>query len=158
MSALTYSPDEFDLSDFTTATSTEVGDDEFATVERLEVEKGEGVYIGQGSSKNPLQAEGSITGDIQDGGGVQLNGKYRLVVLNSQNNVVEGGKITQGKIDSLRTSRANSVDGEIQPFVDMEVMEPYKIGLQVKLDSGSATYSNANSSFAADGFSGEAMN
>jgi len=156
MAELTYSPDEFDLADFTTSTSTGVGDDEFATVERLEVEQGEGVYIGQGNSKNPLQAEGSLEGDIKNGGGSSLDGKYRLVVLNSQNNVV--GRITQGRLSALRKTRANSLDGDITTFQDIEVMEPYKVGLQIKLDSGSDTYDNANSTFEADGFSGEALN
>jgi len=155
MSELNYSPDEFDLASFTTATSTAVGDDEYATVERLEVEQGEGVYIGQGQSKNPLQAEGSIEGDIKNDGDSSLNGKYRLVVLNSQNNVV--GRITQGRLSALRKTRTNSLDGDITTFQDIEVMEPYKVGLQVKLSSGSDTYDNANSTFEADGFSGEKL-
>lgn len=157
MSRLSYSPDEFDLSDFTTASSTEVGDDEFQTVERLEVEKGEGVYIGQGSTTNPLQAEGSIEGDIQNDGSTSLNGEYRLVVLNSQNNMVPGGIIARGRLSALRQSRANSLDGDITPFKDKEVMEPYSVGLQIRLDSGTDTYSNTNSTFSADGYSGEAI-
>jgi hypothetical protein len=156
MSDLSYHPDSFDLDDFTTATSTEVGDDEFETVERLEIGKGEGVYIGQGSSTNPLQAEGSITGDPDNGSDADLTGQYRLVVLNSQNNVVD--ILTQGKISALRKTRANSLDGDITPFIDTEVMEPYQIGYQLKLASGSDTYSSADSSLEVDGFSGEALN
>jgi len=156
MSSLNYSPDEFDLDDFTTSTSTELGDDEFQTVERLEIDKGEGAYIGQGNSTNPLQAEGSIEGDPQNDTPEDLNGQYRLVVLNSQNNVVQ--IITQGKVSALRRERANSIDGDITPFKNIEVLEPYKIGFQIKLKSGTDTYSSADSSLNVDGFSGEALN
>jgi len=158
MSELSYSPTAFDLSDFETATSTEVGDDEYATVERLEIEKGEGAYIGKGSSSNPLQAEGSIEGDPQNDTPADLDGRYRLVVLNSQNNVVDGGILAQGKISALRRDRANSIDGDITPFVNKEVLEPYKIGFQLKLDSGTDTYSSADSTLEVDGFQGEALN
>lgn len=156
MSALNYHPDEFDLSDFETATSTGVGDDEFATVERLPIDKGEGVYVGQGSSTNPLQAEGSITGNPQNSTPAELNGQYRLVVLNSQNNVVD--ILAQGKISQLRKTRSNSIDGDITPYVNKEVMEPYKVGFQLKLSSGSDTYDSSQSSLAIDGYSGEKMN
>lgn len=158
MPALNYSPDEFDLSDFEAAAATQVGPEEFTTVERMEIDKGEGVYIGQGSSSNPLQAEGSITGDPQDSTPAAISGRYRLVVINSQNNVVEGGILAQGKLSQLRKTRANSVDGDITPFVNKEVLEPYKIALQLKTDSGTVTYDSAQSSFAADGFLGEALN
>lgn len=158
MSELSYSPTAYELADFTTATSTAVGDDEFSTVERLEIDKGEGAYVGQGSSKNPLQAEGSITGDPQNSTPADLNGRYRLVVLNSQNNVVDGGILAQGKISALRNTRSNSIDGDITPFVNKEVKEPYKIGFQLKLASGSDTYSSADSALSVDGFQGEALN
>lgn len=158
MTELSYSKDVFELDDFSTASSTAVGDDEFATVERLDIDKGEGVYIGRGTSTNPLQAEGSLRGDIQNSGSSSLNGRYRLVVLNSQNNVVNNGVIARGKLSELRTTRANSLDGDITPFVNKEVLEPYQIGLQIKLNSGTDTYDSGNSSFSADGFLGEAFN
>ena len=158
MSALTYHPTSFDLDDFEAATATQIGDDEFQTVERLPVEEGEGVYVGKGSSSNPLQAEGSAKGEMQDDGDAQMEGKYRLVVLNSQNNIPNGGIITTGRISELRTDRANSVDGDITTFQDIEVREPYKLGLQLKTKSGTATYSSANSTFEVDGFLGEALN
>lgn len=158
MSDLSYSRTEIDLDDFSTATSTEVGDDEFATVERLEIDKGEGYYVGAGNSTNPLQAEGSITGDPQNSTPSDLNGRYRLVVVNTQNNVVEGGVLAEGKISALRKTRANSLDGDITPFVNKEVMEPYKIAFQLKLTTGTDTYSSSDSSLAIDGFLGESFN
>jgi hypothetical protein len=156
--SLTYHPTSFDLDDFEASTSTEVGDDEFTTVERLPVEEGEGVYVGKGRSENPLQAEGSAEGNIKDDGDAEVNGKYRLVVLNSQNNIPTGGIITTGRISQLRRDRANSVDGDITTFQDIEVREPYKLGLQLKTKSGTATYSSSNSTFEVDGFLGEALN
>ncbi len=159
MSELSYSPTAFDLSDFETATSTEVGDDEYATVERLEIEKGEGAYIGKGSSSNPLQAEGSIEGDPQNDTPADLDGRYRLVVLNSQNNVVDGGILAQGKISALRRSRANSIDGDITPVRQQRrCSSPTRSGFQLKLDSGTDTYSSADSTLEIDGFQGEALN
>jgi hypothetical protein len=148
----------FELSDFETASSTEVGDDSFSDVERFDIEEGEGVYVGRGTSENPLQAEGSIRGDLQDSGGTSLYGRYRLVVVNSQNNVVNGGVLARGRLSELRTTRANSIDGDIQLFVNKEVMEPYKVALQIRLSSGTATYSSSNSSLSIDGFRGEAFN
>lgn len=158
MSELQYHADEIDLDDFTELSDTNVGEDEFATVEVVEVEKGEGYFIGQGQSTNPLQAEGSITGDPQNSTPAALNGQYRLVVLNSQNNVVNGGVLAQGKMSELRTTRPNSLDGDITPLVEKEVMEPYKIGFQLKLTSGTDQYSSSDSSLAIDGYKGESFN
>jgi len=158
MSELSYSPDVFELADFNTASSTEVGDDSFHDVERFDIEEGEGVYVGRGVSENPLQAEGSIRGDLQDSGGSSLSGRYRIAVVNSQNNVVNGGVLARGRLSELRTTRANSIDGDIQPFVDKEVMEPYKVAVQIRLSSGTATYSSSNSNLSIDGFRGEAFN
>lgn len=158
MSSLSYSRAQFTLDDFTEASSQQVGNDEFVTVERLEVDKGEGVYVGQGNSTNPLQAEGSIRGDVQDVVDSDMNGRYRLAVVNSQNNVVNGGIIATGNIDEIEETRANSIDGDITPFVNKEVMEPYQIALQFKLNSGTQTYSRANSSLTIDGWLGESLN
>jgi hypothetical protein len=158
MANLTYHPTSFDLDDFETSAATEVGDDEFSTVERFAVEKGEGVYVGKGTSENPLQAEGSAEGDIQDGGGSSITGKYRLVVLNSQNNIPNGGVLTTGRLAELRTSRANSIDGDITPYINKEILEPYKLGLQIRTASGTATYDSSNSTFEVDGYLGESLN
>lgn len=158
MAELSYSPDVFDLSDFQTASATEVGDESFKQVERLTVETFEGIYVGRGTSTNPLQAEGSIRGDIQNGGGSSINGRYKLAVVNSQNNQVQGGVLARGRLSELRTTRPNSLDGDIQPFVDKEVREDYKIALLIQVDSGTETYDSSNSTFEFDGFLGEALN
>lgn len=142
-------------SDFTTRTSAEVGPDEFTTVEELDVGKGSSAVVGQGRSTNPLQAEGSIRGDIQDGGDSDITGRYRVVVLNEQNNVVD--VVTQGTIAQLETTRANSLDGDITPFSGKEIYEPFKLGFQLKTDSGTATYGPSNSSMSVDGYRGEKL-
>jgi hypothetical protein len=142
--------------DFTVRTSLQVGPDEFSTVEEIDVEEGEGVRVGQGTSANPLQAEGSIRGDIQDNGGADIDGKYRLVVLNTQNNVKD--IVKQGSIDEIEQTRANSLDGDITPVSGKpEIYEPNKLGFQLKTDSGTATYSRSNSSLTIDGYLGEKL-
>jgi len=150
-----YNATTFSLAnDFAARTNTTVGPDEFTTVEELDVEKGESVTLGQGSSSNPLQAEGAISGDIQDDDPSDIDGNFRLVVLNSQNKVV--GRIAQGTIDQIEKTRTNSLDGYILPFTGTEVAEPYKIGLQLRTNSGTQTYDSSNSSLSADGVLGEA--
>jgi hypothetical protein len=157
MVELSYSPDIFNLSDFNAASSTEVGDDEFSTTARFPVEEGESVLVGRGTSENPLQAEGNIEGDLQDSGGSSMNGQYRLVALNPQNNIANNGVIARGTISELRETRPNSLDGDLQTFVDKEIRDPFSLGLQVRLDSGTATYSQSNSNLKIRGFRGEQL-
>jgi len=140
--------------DFTARTNLAVGPDEFTTVEEIDVEKGESVTLGLGTSRNPLQAEGSARGDIQDDGTDDIDGNYRFVVLNSQNKVIQ--RIDQGTINELEKTRTNSLDGSILPFTGVEVAEPYKVGFQLRTNSGTATYDSANSSLDVDGVLGEA--
>lgn len=158
MAQLQYNPEVFTLDDFATATATQAGDDEFTLVERLDVEEGEGVYVGRGTSTNPLQAEGSIDGDIQNESGNPIDGRYMIAVVNSQNNRVENGTIKRGRIDELRQTRPNSLDGDLTAFVDVEVKEPYQVGLFIRTNSGTEDYSSAKSSIQIDGFLGEALN
>jgi len=141
--------------DFTARTNLEVGPDEFTTVEELSVDKGESVTLGRGTSVNPLQAEGAYSGDIQDSGTGDIDGNFRVVVLNSQNKVIR--RISQGTIDQLENTRANSLDGYIQPFSGIEVAEPYKVGLQLRTNSGTQTYSSSNSNLSLDGVQGETL-
>jgi len=141
--------------DFDVRTNTEVGPDEFTTVEEFNVEKGETVELGQGRSSNLLQAEGNAAGDIQSGSPSDIDGKFRFVVLNSQNNVVQ--PITQGTIDELEVTRSNNLDGYILPRTGIEIADPYKLGLQLKTNSGTQTYSRSNSNLDVKGVRGEEM-
>jgi len=151
-----FTSEQFTLAnDFTARTQSQVGPDEFVTVEELDVEEGEGVVVGQGQSSNPLQAEGSIRGDVQDGADADIDGRYRIAVVNAQNNVVD--VLTQGSIDDLEQTRANSLDGDITPFTGREIFEPFKLAFQLKTGSGTATYSSSNSSLTVDGYRGEKL-
>lgn len=151
-----FTPEQFTLAtDFSERTSTQVGPDEFSTVEEFDMEQGEGFRLGQGYSSNPLQAESSIRGDIQDDGNADIDGRFRLVVLNEQNNVVD--VLTQGTIDEIEDARANSIDGHITTLDDREIYEPMKIGLQLKTNTGTSTYSSSNSSLTIDGYRGETL-
>jgi hypothetical protein len=155
--AMQYNAERFTLAnDFSTRTDTTVTDDEFRTVEEIDVETGESVTIGRGSSRAPLSAEGSAAGDIQSSAPADIDGKFRFVVLNSQNNVVS--RIVQGSINDLEQTRANALDGYLLPNTGQEIAEPYKLGLQLRTDSGTADYSSSNSSLSVDGVRGESRN
>jgi len=151
-----FTAEQFTLAnDFAARTQSQVGPDEFVTVEELDVEEGEGVVVGQGRSSNPLQAEGSIRGDVQDGGNADIDGRYRIAVVNAQNNVAD--VLTQGSIDDLEQTRANSLDGDITPFTGREIFEPFKLAFQLKTGSGTSDYSSSNSSLTVDGYRGEKL-
>ena len=152
-----YNEEEFTFdNDFDERSSSEVGPDEFSTVEEIEVEDGESVILGLGSSRNPLQAEGSAAGDIQDDADADIDGKFRFVVLNAQNNVV--ARLAQGSINTLEQTRANTLDGYVFKQSNTEVREPYKVGFQLRTASGIQTYSSSNSSLKVDGLRGEEVN
>jgi len=150
-----FSPSTFDLSDFATATSTEVADDSFTTVERLDVSQGEAYVVGRGASTNLLQAEGSISGDIQDGGGSDIDGRYRVVIENPQNNLV--AVVAEGTINEIEKTRANNIDGDVTAFTGDEVYEPFQLALQLKTQSGTQTYDSGNTSLSIDGYRGEVL-
>jgi len=154
--AMEYNETTFSLeNDFTARTNLNIGPDEFTTVEELDVSRGESVTIGLGGSTNPMQAEGSADGNIQNGSGGDINGNFRFVVLNSQNKVVR--RVAQGTIDEIEVTRTNSVDGYILKFTGIEIAEPYKLGLQLKTNSGTSLYSSSNSSLDVSGVLGETV-
>jgi len=154
--AMEYNATQFTFADdYTERTNTQVGPDEFTTVMVDSIEKGESATLGRGESVNPLQAEGSARGDIQDDGPSDIDGKFRFVVLNSQNKVIR--RIAQGPIDEIEKTRTNSLDGYILPFSGVEVAEPYKIGFQLRTSSGTQTYDASNSNLTIDGVQGETL-
>lgn len=150
-----FSPDAFDQDDFAEATNTQIGPDDFQTVERFDIEKGTAARLGLGTSQNPLQAEGSVEADPQNSTPADIASKYRIVVENEQNNVVD--ILAQGTVSELRTTRTNSVDGDILPLTDREVYEPMKIAFQLKTASGTETYSASDSSLTVSGYRGEKL-
>jgi len=150
-----FSPDKFNQDDFSESTSTQIGPDEFRTVERFDIPEGTGVNLGLGMSQNPLQAEGAVDANPQNSGASNIGDKYRVVVENEQNNVIQ--ILAQGSVEELRRTRANSVDGDILPRTDEEVYEPMQIAYQLKTASGTATYSASDSELSIDGYRGEKL-
>jgi hypothetical protein len=149
-----YSPDVLTFAnDFVTRTATQVGPDEFQTVEEFDVDDGESVELGVGQDRNPTDAQGSVSGDIQDNGGSDINGRFRFVVLTPSNNVVR--ILASGSIDRLELTRSNGLDGYLLPRTDVEVKDPYEVGFQLRTNSGSSTYSGSNSSLDVDAITGE---
>jgi hypothetical protein len=139
--------------DFATRTSTEVGPDEFTTVEVYDLPDGRSAELGVGRDRNPTDAQGSISGDIQDNGNADIDGSFRMVVLNAANNVVQ--VLARGSIDRLELTRTNGLDGYLQPMTGAEIREPYKLGFQLQTNSGTSVYSGSNSSMDVDVISGE---
>jgi hypothetical protein len=156
MADVQYFEDTFSLSDFTTATDLSVADDEFRTVERLEVDKGEVVIPGQGQARNQTDAVGRIFADIKNGGNSAISGKVRLVALNSQNRVVH--TYYQAQISTVSVGASTRSDRRPFPRKRVRLAEPYKLAIQVKTASGTDTYSDSNSTVEFDGFRGEAIN
>jgi hypothetical protein len=153
--AYRFSPDDFDQNDFSEATNTQIGPDDFQTVERFAPGEGSSARLGLGTSQNPLQAEGSVDANPQNSTPADIGSKYRLVVENEQNNVID--VLAQGSVARLRKTRSNSIDGDILPVTDREIYEPFKIGFQLKTASGTATYSASDSSLDVDGYRGEKL-
>jgi len=150
-----FSPDVANQDDFEEATSTQIGAGEFRTVSRFAPNEGEAFVVGQGTSSNPLQAEGSVEADPQNSGGSAIGDKYRLVAVNEANNIVD--VLAQGSVSELRSTSANSLDGDVTPFTGTEVYNPFRIAFQLQTASGTADYDQSNSSLAVDGYRGEKL-
>lgn len=166
-----FTTDTHDLSGFTESTDANVHEDGFRTVATWDLEDGEGVAFGDGTSKNPDKAEAYIHLDAMDSSTtpVALNGQARLVVLNSAGEKVPGGTIYQNRLSRLRNGDPSTNDrgkwGVPFPYQAIrggkgEVLGKggYQIGIQLKLDSGSETFSLANSEMTAEGWTGTVQN
>lgn len=162
-----FTPDTHDLSNFTEMSDTNVGNDEFSTVAYWDLDEGEGVAFGEGRSKNPDKAEAYIYLDPQNSTPAALNGKAKLVVLNAANQVVD--EIYTNKISKLRNGDpATDSRGDWGvPFPYQAIKAGkgevlgkggYKIGIQLKLDSGTDAFSLSDSTMEAEGFSGSVEN
>lgn len=154
--AVQYFEETFSLDDFATVTDTTVTDDEFRTVETLDVDKGEGVVAGQGQARDQTDAVGRIFLDIQNSTPAAISGKVRLVALNSQNRVVT--VIYQSQISSVSVGSGNRADRRPFPVKKPELREPYKLGIQVQTASGTDTYSSGDSTVEIDGYRAEKVN
>lgn len=150
-----YFPDTFTLDDYTTVSETTVTDDEYRTVERLELERGEAHRLGKGEKETLTDAEGRLYFDAQDDGAATLDAKMRFVVENVANNqqrVIYGNSIssvTRGEADE--TART--------PFAyrDIDIKYPFKVAVQLQMNDGTATYDSGNSTLEYNGYRGEQM-
>jgi hypothetical protein len=150
-----YFRDQYSLDDFTAATDTSLTDDEYRTVERLELEKGEAFEAGQGLAANQTDAVGRIYVDANNSGPSALSGKMRLVVENTQNNKTM--VLYQNNLANVNSGASDPAAREPFPHIDVNVKYPYKVALQIKLASGTDTYSSGDSTVEFSGWRGEEM-
>lgn len=164
-----FTGDTHDLGEFTATTDTTVHDSGFRTVATWDLDDGEGVAFGDGTSRNPDRAEAYIHVDALNNATspVSLDGQFKLVVLNKAGEVVDD--IYQNKLDRLRngdpTTDKRGAWGVPFPYQAIkngkgEVLGKggYEIGIQIQLKSGSDTFSLGNSTMTAEGHSGAVQN
>lgn len=170
-----FGPDTFKTDDFTEFPDPSVNSEEFTTVATMDLRKGEGAALGRGNTSNPDEAEGFIFMDVlsasdsdSDGNNDPINGRAKIVVLNTNNTPVD--TIWRGRLSELRDDGDPAVDGEKRrdrkPFPYQTPVEKatgevygedYSIGLQIETDDGTATFSLAASRFRIEGYYGENM-
>lgn len=157
MAEYSYFEEQFTLEDdFVDSANTDVNSSEFNTVAEHGPEKGEMSVPGQGRARNQTDAIGRIYADVVDSSGAGVSGKARIVVLNSQNNVVD--IVSQHKLSSIGQGASNPGDRRPYALKGTEIADPYSLALQVKTDSGAVTVDTAASTFEMDGYRAEAVN
>lgn len=150
----------YTLSDFSTRSNKNVGSDEYATVEEIDVPKGEVVYLGQGMAENQQDAIGRLYADIKQGSNSDFSGKVRLCMINSQNQVVRVfSQHSAGTIRSGSSDRSKRRPYALKfPSNPKGIAEPYKLAIQLKTNSGTVTYDDSNTEIELDGYLGQSMN
>ena len=164
-----FSEDRHDLTEFSDFGTAEVISDDYRLASVWDLDDGVGVAFGRGSSTNPDRAEAYFHFDAQDDGNADINGRGKLVVLNTANEKV--GLIYQGPLASFRrgdpTADERGKWGVPFPYQAIrsgagEVLGNggYKVGMLIQTDSatGTATFSTANSSMTAEGYRGTVQN
>jgi hypothetical protein len=163
----TFHGDTIDLSDFADFGSAEAQSEDFRTVSTWTVDDGVGVAFGRGTSQNPDRAEAYVYFDAKDDGDAAMDGLYRLAVLNSANERV--ATIYRNRLDVLRNGdpSADSRGDWGVPFPYQAITngkgeilggDGYKIAHQIQLDSGTGTFSTANSTAQMEGYRGTVQN
>lgn len=166
-----FSGDEFTEDDFTEAPTPVFNTEDWTTVARLPVSRGQAVAFGVGDDGSPMNAEGRIYADLKakDGNDADsdpdtFEGAFRFVLLNPNNE-------PQGEISRHKASRTRAGDAtasgrkDRKPYPKQpvgttgqpEVGFPYKVGLQVRASanySGDNTFSLSDSELIADGYTG----
>lgn len=148
--------------------SAEAHDEDFRTVATRPLDREEGVAFGRGNSENPERAEAYKYLDAQDGGASAITAAaYRVVILNAANKVV--AVIDRGRLDEVnKGDPSTDARGDYgKPFKYRTIAggkgevlggSGHKVALQIKLDSGTATFSTANSTMKFEGYSGTLEN
>jgi len=151
---------QYTTADFTARTNLNIGPDEYVTVEELDVPKGEVLYLGQGRKANQDDAVGRLYADVQQGSNADFSGSVRFVMVNSQNQVVR--VFSQHDAGVLRSPSQGS-RSDYRPYAlkfpsrPKGIAEPYKLAMQLKMQSGTNTYDDGNTVLELDGYRGEAM-
>jgi len=156
MSEYQWFEEEFTLADFSTVTDTTVTEDEYRTVERFEIPKGEVAQLGQGQANTQTDAVGRLFADIKDDADAAISGKVRFVIENTQNKPVR--TISSHNTSTVNVGSNDRGSRRPYPLRPQQTAEPYKIAIQVQTASGTATYSSANSTVEVDGYRAEAVN
>lgn len=147
--------DRLELSEFTlveggtTDNSVEVNSQNWVTIYYLEFEKGEAVALGQGRAANQTDAVGRAYAEFDEDGATDISsGKVRFVKLNRQMNPMR--VISQRPLAQL--AKGASDESARDPFPVQErgqggepvaIGYPYRIGIQMKLNSGTANVDDA---------------
>lgn len=148
----TFTFDDLALVEGSTADNSEqLHSNGFTTAYEYEFEKGEALALGQGAEANQTDAVGRLYHEIDEDTGTDITGyKVRLVVLNRQDNL---RRVISQYTDTQITG-GSGTRGDRQPFPVQErdgagnpvfVAYPFKIGLQYKLNSGTANIDDAES-------------
>ena len=155
------------LATYSETTDTTVTEDNFRTVATDKLEREEGGAFGRGQFENPERAEAFKYLSIHDDADALIAGEYRIVVENAAGKVV--AVIDRGRTDEVNqgdpTTEKRGEYGVPFPYVAIsggkgEVLggQGHRFALQVKADSGTATFSLANSTMQMEGHKGELVN
>lgn len=149
----------YTIDDFSARSNLNVGPDEFKTVEELDVDKGEVVYLGQGAKEDQEDAIGRLYADIKQGANSNFIGAVRIAMVNSQNEVVR--VYSQHTASTIRVGANTRSDRRPYalkfPSRPKGIAEPYKLAIQLKTQSGTVTYDDGNTALELDGYLGQAM-
>lgn len=164
---LEFSPDSETLTDYEEHGAANAHDDGFSLVFKRRLEDFEGVAFGRGTSENPDRAEAYLWASIEnDSDTVITDGQFELVVLNSADEKLT--TIYRRPLDEVNRGDPSSDTrgdwGVPFPYQQLRrgrgevIGDDYKIGVRIKLNSGTEALSQSNSSMRAEGFSGRKQN
>lgn len=155
-----YNADGDDTEEFVATGDVEVVTGRYRTLATRQVEEGEGLQFGKGSTSNAQHAEGFFNAEIYTSGGTKQHGTYRLTLR------TKGGQLVDviGTANSKKTDQTRTDLPDGQPFPVQSVdgqryagggRKGYEVHLEFKAsnNNGSFTwdYDNASNSIEIDG-------